>query len=520
VSASPTRADTSTTVAPMPLRRGSDADLAALRGLLARARYTERDLCERLKLDLIHEIDSRTARVRLGPFDDGDAQAVLIRLFMLGNALPVAVFEQGFEAAERKALLAVDLVRIDTGENGSATAVAPVRWIPVTTSGVSLVLATDRSHGPDWRALKSPSDVVFPPQSYLTRQFLSVLPTPSRGSVLDLCTGSGVAAMLSGHRVERVVAVDVAPRSGHFARFNAWMNRMPQVDVRVGDLYAPLGDERFNWILAHPPYVPTFRPTALFRDGGELGDTIVRAIIQGLPRHLERGGTCYIVCQGMDTVEGRFEENVRRWMGAEGEAFDVVFALSQPRTLENLAATLVEGAVNPEHDQEERALALFREHGVSRFVHGALVLRRLAEGEKGESQRVKVHGSSRAASFDSVFRWMASGREPRFLERLMASTPKVAEGTTLDVVNVFADGEFTPRSFRLANRGVPFPATIEADPWVVRLVMALDGRTSLADALERVRESGHLPARFSQADADVVLRFLAERGVLEIELPS
>jgi hypothetical protein len=72
----------------------------------------------------------------------------------------------------------------------------------------------------------------------------------------------------------------------------------------------------------------------------------------------------------------------------------------------------------------------------------------------------------------------------------------------------------------LNNRGVPFPATIEADPWVVRLVMALDGRTSLADALARVREAGHLPPGFSRTDADVVLRFLAERGVLEIQLPS
>jgi methylase of polypeptide subunit release factors len=519
VAASPTRTDTTTADVQAPLRQGSDADLAALRNLFARGRFTERGLCERLKLDFVHEIDNRTVRVRLGPFDDADAQAVLVRIFLLGNAVPIAVFEQGIEPDERDALVRVDLVRLEKGENGSPTVVAPVRLMPVTTSGVSLVLATDRSHGPDWRPLKPRPDIVFPPQSYLTRQFLSVLPTPDSGSVLDLCTGSGVAALLTGHKVDRVVAVDVAQRSVHFARFNGWLNQSP-LDVRVGDLYAPLGDERFTWILAHPPYVPTFRPTALFRDGGELGDTIVRGIVQGLPRHLEVGGTCYIVCQGMDTADGRFEENARRWMGDEGEAFDVVFAISQPRTLENLAATLVEGAANPDHDQEERALALFREHGVSRFVHGALVLRRLAAGEKGETQRVKVHGSSRATSFDAVFYWMAAGREPRFIERLMASTPKVSEGTTLEALNVFAEGEFTPRSFRLNNRGVPFPATIEADPWVVRLVMALDGRTSLADALARVREAGHLPPGFSKTDADVVLRFLAERGVLEIDLPN
>jgi SAM-dependent methyltransferase len=505
---------------PFPLRRGSETDRAALRGLVERTRFTEPAICERLKLAMMHEIDSRIARVRLGPFNEVDAQAVLIRLFLLGNLVPLDIVEQAFDAAERAALFGVDLVRLEQGDAGASLAASPVRWMPIVKGDASVTLATDRSHGVDWRPLRVPQDVVFPPQSYLTRQFLSVLPSPGTGSVLDLCTGSGVAALLCGRGVSRVAAVDVAERSAHFARFNAWLNDAPQVEVRVGDLYAPLEGERFTWILAHPPYVPTFRPTALFRDGGELGDTIVRGIVQGLPAHLDVGGTCFIVCQGMDTAEGRFEDNAKRWMGAAGDAFDVVFAISQPRTLENLAATLVEGSANPEHDQEERSLALFREHGVSRFVHGALVLRRLADGERGETQRVKVHATSRAESFDEVFRWMAAGREPRFIERLMASTPRVLEGTKLEVINEFHDGDFTPRSFRLSNGGSPFPATIEADPWVVRLVMALDGRTSLSDALARVRDAGHLPEGFSQADADVVLRFLAERGVLEIELPA
>jgi hypothetical protein len=50
--------------------------------------------------------------------------------------------------------------------------------------------------------------------------------------------------------------------------------------------------------------------------------------------------------------------------------------------------------------------------------------------------------------------------------------------------------------------------------------MALDGQTSLAAALARVRDAGHLPEGFSQADADRVLRFLAERGILDIDLSA
>jgi hypothetical protein len=502
--------------AAVPLRQGTDRERAVLRELLARAHYNEHDVCERVKLTQIHEIDNLQSRVRLRRFDDGDVQALLVRLFLLGVAATAAEIDRALTQAERDALLAVDLLRIEPGTDVAMS--APVRLAPIATSGVSVVLASDRAFGVDGGPMMHAADVVFPPQSLLTRQFLDVLPTPASGSVLDLCTGSGVAALIVGHRASRVVAVDVTARSGHFARFNTWLNDAA-VDVRVGDLYAPLGDERFTWIVAHPPYVPSQRPTAVFRDGGELGDVVVRGIVAGLPQRLEVGGVCYIVTQGMDMADGRFEEQARRWMGEAGRSFDIVFAMSQPRTIEGLAATLVAGAVNPEPDHEERSLALFREHGVTRFVHGALVLRRLPDGVVGESQRVAMHPSSRATSFERVFEWMAAGRSPRFIERLLTSTPKVRDGTRLDVINVFRDGDFTPQAFRLSNGGDPFPATIDVQPWVVRLVMTLDGRRSLAEALALVRDAGHLPEGFTQADADVVLRYLAERGVLEIELP-
>lgn len=81
--------------------------------------------------------------------------------------------------------------------------------------------------------------------------------------VLDLCTGTGalaVAAALSG--AAEVTAVDLSFRSSA----NAWLNlRRHGVRVRVlrGDLFAALSDgERFDLIVANPPYVPsaTSRP--------------------------------------------------------------------------------------------------------------------------------------------------------------------------------------------------------------------------------------------------------------------
>jgi methylase of polypeptide subunit release factors len=497
---------------------GSEADLAVLRGLFDRARFIEHEVCSRLKVRFAHEVDSRAARIRLAEFDDSDALGILIQLFVLGRAVPASTFDSACSVEERQALLETRLLRV-ADRDAVEHAECPVRLVTLTANQRSLILACDRELGIDERPIPLPADVVFPPHSMLTRQFLSVLPMPHEGSVLDLCTGAGVAALLSGGNAQRVVAVDIAARSARFSGFNAWLNAMPQVQTIEGDLYRPLGDERFRWVLAHPPYVPTFRPTAIFRDGGELGDAIVRQIVEGLADHLEVGGTLYMVCLGMDTGEGLFEERARRWIGPHGDAFDIIFATAKLRSVEAFSETLAEGAIHADPGEQERRLALFRAHDVTGVVHGALVARRLPEGSKGETHRVKVDSSTTAASFDWLFAWLAAARTPDFLERLLASRPRLLDGTRLDVGNIVENGEVVPRTFRLGNRGRPFPSTIETDPWVVRLVMALDGKVSLAEALARAREHGHLPEAFRKSDADRVFRYLIERGILGLDIP-
>ena len=227
-----------------------------------------------------------------------------------------------------------------------------------------------------------------------------------------------------------------------------------------------------------------------------------------------------MVCMGMDTSRGLFEERVRQWMGDGRDAYDIIFATSKLRTAESLAEELAEGAINPAPDEQERRLALFQEHGVTAVVHGAVVARRLAEGTKGETHRVRVDTGTSAESFDWLFRWIAAGREPGFADRLLASTPTLHDGTTLDVRNVVERREMMPKAFTLGNNGRPFPAKIETDPWVVRLVMMLDGSVTLEQALHRVHEAGYLPDGFHKSDAERVIRYLIERGILGLELPA
>ncbi|MBB5084085.1 methyltransferase, partial [Nonomuraea endophytica] len=80
-----------------------------------------------------------------------------------------------------------------------------------------------------------------------------VLPAGAR--VLDLCTGTGMLALCAARGgLARVTAVDLSWRAVLAARVNA-MVRGLRVRVRRGSLFAPIGREMFDLIVANPPYV-------------------------------------------------------------------------------------------------------------------------------------------------------------------------------------------------------------------------------------------------------------------------
>jgi release factor glutamine methyltransferase len=74
--------------------------------------------------------------------------------------------------------------------------------------------------------------------------------------VLDVFTGSGVLAVTAALVGARdVTAIDVSRRAVLTVRINARLNGV-RVRALRGDLFAPVAGERFDLILANPPYLP------------------------------------------------------------------------------------------------------------------------------------------------------------------------------------------------------------------------------------------------------------------------
>lgn len=124
---------------------------------------------------------------------------------------------------------------------------------------------------------------------------------PSKGRVLDLCTGSGALAVAIAHARPgaRMLAGDISPEALALTRRNAAACGAA-VEARQGDLFAPFAGEAFDAIVSNPPYIPAGelptlqaevrREPALALDGGADGLDFYRRIAAEAPAFLSHGG--------------------------------------------------------------------------------------------------------------------------------------------------------------------------------------------------------------------------------------
>ncbi len=229
----------------------------------------------------------------------------LIRLFLLRGELPESRVRSLVGGKSVDLLISMGLVGASEG-----TCVAHVDLFPLD----GLLIATDHRY-----QVKDGDDLNEEPVMYLGRDsvgLVQVAPRKRSQSHLDLCTGSGIQALVARRYADEVIGVDRNPRALRFARFNAELNGLDGISFRLGDLYQPVEGERFETITANPPFVPSPVESLAFRDGGADGERILRRIVAEASQHLTEGGRLSIVTDLVD-IDSYEAKLASWWTGAD-----------------------------------------------------------------------------------------------------------------------------------------------------------------------------------------------------------
>src|ERR1035437_5647262 len=287
------------------------ADLPTLRDTVAKLAalgYSESVLRERLGLEDLADLQwRRVPMYRSERLAGRDPLALATDLLLLQGTLPAEELDRLFVGSERDVLIRAGLLSIDeTGLARARASLFPVgdrlmfsdhAWPELLHAGYSTV----------------PYDQVMGVGLDSRNLARCTTRRPFRAS-LDLCTGSGIHALLASTHTEQVLAIDINERAARCTRFNAQVSGATNVEVVVGDLFEAVRGQRFDLITANPPFVPSPVGTLGFRDGGRSGEDIQKRIVAGLPQYLAPGGIAQVVTEFGERDGEPLVARLREWL--------------------------------------------------------------------------------------------------------------------------------------------------------------------------------------------------------------
>ncbi|NQY06351.1 MAG: methyltransferase [Flavobacteriaceae bacterium] len=269
--------------------------------ILHRLNYNQKEICNCLKIDDLQHIKP----THLAYFEryilKEEPLHHLIRLFLLRGNISWKQAKELFGDALLNILLAINMLGVKKNKQlFSYVALYHVDGFFIATDHRFLFLKEDQMEED--------------PVMYIGSDSLGLIQTAPRyysNHTLDLCTGSGVQAIVASRYSRQVLAIDINPRAIRFARFNAMLNGIHNMDVQLGNLYEKLKFNCFDTILANPPFVPSPNLETKFRDGGSSGEDILKTIISGASKRLSNKGQLFIVTDLVNV--SKYEQKLKKW---------------------------------------------------------------------------------------------------------------------------------------------------------------------------------------------------------------
>jgi SAM-dependent methyltransferase len=141
-------------------------------------------------------------------------------------------------------------------------------------------------------------------------------------AALDIGTGCGVQSLHLAAHSASVTATDISARALQLAATTAALSGQDWT-LRRGSLLAPVEGQRFDQVVANPPFVVSPGLGAAtggydYRDSGLAGDEVCARLVREVPSVLGPGGTASILANWVITADQTWDERVGGWLSGTG----------------------------------------------------------------------------------------------------------------------------------------------------------------------------------------------------------
>ena len=448
--------------------------------------------------------------------DDG-ALATLGRLLVLGIRQPRAAVDAALPRCGSGGLVALGLATGDGDDVVPAALLRPQSF--VDTDGVGeWWIASDL----DEAALNEP----LPPDHVLgvggaSRTLAEIVMPVEVGRALDLGTGCGIQALLVSRHAASVIATDISERAIAYARLNAQLNAVTNIEFRTGSMFEPVAGEAFDLIVSNPPFVITPRsegvPEYEYRDGGLVGDALVERFVRTAPDHLTPGGSAQLLGNwesraGQARLSGRAGlDRLSSWVPADLDLWVVQREEMSPLAYAEL--WIRDGGITPRDAAFTPLLAAwlddFDARGVSAIGFGYILLRRPPAPGRTPLRRIERMPQPVSNVGEALRQGLAAHDllEESGLPATLVTASDVTEARHL------MPGNDDPSVIEL-RQGGGFSRTISVDSALAAFVGACDGELSVAQIVSALAEIFEVPVSDLWRDLQPRIRQLVLDGLL------
>ncbi len=328
-------------------------------------------------------------------------------------------------------------------------------------------------------------------------------------TALDLGCGCGVQALLLSRHAERVTATDINPRALALTRLNAELNQVNNIECLLGSFFEPVGGRKFDLIVANLPYVISPESIFIYRDLGKNDDTPIRENIQQIPLFLNEGGYAHVMLNWLHSNQEPWWQPVDHWVAGRNMDSWLFYQNSMPPEHYADMWIVTDKNENPgEFAQiKKRWLKWYEEHGIQQIALGAITLRRRTASD---SWRCSIHAGQinpgdLGAQVLDLFEnqdYLADVKTPRDLLACRLARANIRLETLPDG----ACQASTPAGYLIQEK---------IEPVTARTIDFLDGRTTLASAIQSAAAGNSPPAASVQETAVREIYQLITLGMLK-----